>query len=104
MALELIEANVARARDEGRGPLGRQTLRAILLGNAFAILRHVREPYLRGWKDRRLRSFRQWGLLASFPGRGEAVEQLFERLVGRGWATDQAVGVPTPRCPTLTSP
>ena len=90
--LELIEANVACARDEGRDPLGRQTLRDILPGNAYALLRHVREPYLRDWKDRRLRSFRQWGLLASFPGRGEAIEQLFDRLIGHGWATNQRVG------------
>ncbi|WP_406699472.1 RecQ family ATP-dependent DNA helicase [Singulisphaera sp. Ch08] len=90
VALELIEANVARAREENRAPLSRQTLRSILLGNAYGVLRHVREPYLRDWKDRRLRSFRQWGLLASLPGRGVAIETLFDRLVGLGWATNQS--------------
>jgi ATP-dependent DNA helicase RecQ len=89
VALELIDANIARAEEERRAPFGRQTLRAILLGNAYAILKHVPEPYLRSWKDRRLRSFRQWGLLATLPGRGEAVDEILERLTQKGWAEER---------------
>jgi ATP-dependent DNA helicase RecQ len=93
VALELIDTNIARADEERRAPLGRQTLRAILLGNAYTVLKHVREPYLRSWKDHRLRSFRQWGLLATLPGRGEAIEELFGQLVQKGWAQERQVSL-----------
>jgi hypothetical protein len=89
VTLELIDANIARAAEEKRAPLSRQTLRAILLGNAYAVLKHVREPYLRSWKDRRLRSFRQWGLLATLPGRGEAIDKLFDKLIRKGWVAEE---------------
>ena len=92
VVLELIEANASRAREERRAPLGRQTLVAVLLGNAYAVLRHVQEPYLRAWKDRRLRSFRQWGLLASLPGGSASVAESFDKVVGIGWAREERGG------------
>jgi hypothetical protein len=90
--LELIEANASRAREERRAPLGRATLGAVLLGNTYAVLRHVQEPYLRAWKDRRLRSFRQWGLLASLPGGAASVAEAFDRVVGLGRAREESGG------------
>src|SRR5262249_52278049 len=93
IALELIDTNIARADEERRAPLGRQTLRAILLGDAYTVLKHIRETYLRWWKDHRLRSFRQWGLLATLPGRGEAIEELFGRLIRQGWVEERQVSL-----------
>ena len=93
VALELIDANIGRAEEEKVRPLGRQTLRAILAGNAYMVLKHVREPYLRSWKDHRLRSFRQWGLLATLPGRGEAIEELFDRLIEKGRVEERQVSM-----------
>jgi hypothetical protein len=56
------------------------------------VLRHVQEPYLRAWKDRRLRSFRQWGLLASLPGGSASVAEAFDRVVGLGRAREESGG------------
>jgi hypothetical protein len=84
VALALIEANVGRAELERRSPLGRQALKCILLGNAYPVLKRETDAYMRKWKDRRLRSFDQWGLLASLPRRGEAIESLFDRLMAQG--------------------
>ncbi len=84
VALGLIEANLARADDEERSPLGRGTLRSILLGNAFAVLQREPDPYRRQWKDKRMRSFGQWGLLATLPGRGDAIDRVFKGLLRNG--------------------
>jgi len=84
VALGLIDANVARAAEEDRSPLGRGTLRSILLGNAFAVLQREPDPYRRKWKDKRMRSFAQWGLLATLPGRSDAIDRVLDGLLRDG--------------------
>jgi hypothetical protein len=44
-----------------------------------------RDPWQRKWKDRRLRSFAQWGILAGVPGGDEAINKVFARLVKGGF-------------------
>jgi hypothetical protein len=92
VALNLIDSNMARAREEERGPLGRVTLKCVLLGNAYPIIQRETDPYLRTWKDRRLRSFHEWGLLASIPRGGEAIEEVFDRLVREGLVEERQGG------------
>lgn len=92
VALGLIESNIARATDEERSPLGRGTLCSILLGNAFAVLQREPDPYRRKWKDKRMRSFAQWGLLATLPGRGEGINRVFDGLLREGLV--EAVSTP----------
>lgn len=84
VALQLIEANVARAQDERRNPLGRHTLKCVLSGNAYSVVSRERDPWLRKWKDQRLRAFPQWGLLSSLPRREFAIDRVFETLIARG--------------------
>ncbi len=81
VALSLIEANIARAEEEKRAPHSRATLRCVLLGNAYPILMREQSPYMRTWKDRRLRSFPEWGLLASLSNPGQTIEKVFDLLI-----------------------
>ena len=84
VSLQLIEANVARAQAEQRSPLGTGSLRCVLTGNAFPAVARISEPYLRRWKEARLRSFHQWGLLAGLRARDRRIDEALDELIARG--------------------
>lgn len=85
IVLDLVQANGFKAQEEGRSPLSAKTLKAILRGNVYAILKHERDPYLKKWREKRYRSFKQWGLFASMENADETIARLFESLLSNGF-------------------